>query len=275
VPGISLWVCNIHLLTLFYCLYVNRYWSAVSLTLEPRLSTKWITNIAFFGNVISLPIPTATFYLSGQLYNPTPPLLSTILENVLPSVNTKKNLSKGLQSSCGLVQHCTALALSKCLIKFQRVLKKFREIAVMLEEEQDGQWSRRCTEVESEMRKRVPDFMVVVAFGQQTQQASSKTTINQNKKALLAEIAQRLLWLYHNCLPAVVSEARFDVGKILQNFASTSNGEDTDDEHEPNTATRLHRVQQLHVLNILRDSDQFTWAVKLGTFSQCSFFNNL
>jgi len=271
VPGISLWVCKFYLLTLFYCLFVNRYWSAVSLTLEPRLSTKWITNIAYFANVISLPIPTATFYLSNQLYNPTPPPLSTILENILPSVNTRKNLSKGLQSPSGLVQHCTALALSKCLIKFQHVLKKFQEIALKLEEDEDGQWSRRCREVESEMRKRVPDFMVVIAFGQQTQKTPTGTTsaeINQNKKALLAESAQRLLWLYQNCLPAVVSDARFDVGKLLQNFASTSNGDDTNDESEPGTAIRLYRVQKLHVLNILRDSDQFSWAVKSGTFSQ-------
>jgi nucleolar pre-ribosomal-associated protein 1 len=207
---------------------VNRYWSAVALTLEPRLSTKWITNIAFFGNVISLPIPTATFYLSDQLYNPTPPPLPTILENILPSVNTKKNLSKGLQSTCGLVQHCTALALSKCLVKFQHVVEKFREIALTLGEDDGGQWSRRCMEVETEVRKRVPDFMVVVAFGQQTQQAPAKTSPahinNQNKNALLAESAQRLLWLYHHCLPAVVSEARFDVGKLLQTFSSTSNG---------------------------------------------------
>lgn len=121
------------------------------------------------------------------------------------------------------------------------------------------------------MRKRVPDFMVVIAFGQQTQKTPTGTTsaeINQNKKALLAESAQRLLWLYQNCLPAVVSDARFDVGKLLQNFASTSNGDDTNDESEPGTAIRLYRVQKLHVLNILRDSDQFSWAVKSGTFSQ-------
>jgi nucleolar pre-ribosomal-associated protein 1 len=147
-------------------------------------------------------------------------------------------------------------------------MEKFREIALALGEDDDGQWSRRCMEVEIEVRKRVPDFMVVVAFGQQTQQAPTKTPPahinNQSKKALLAESAQRLLWLYQHCLPAVVSEARFDVGKLLQTFSSTSKESDTDDEHD---SDRLHRVQQLHVLNILRDSDQFSWAVKSGTLS--------
>ena len=243
---------------------IIRYWSAAGLTLEPRLSTKWITNIAIFGNVISLPIPASTFYVSNQLYNPTPPPLSTILENILPSINTKKNISKGLQSSSGLVQHCTALALSKCLIKFQRVIEKFRDIAVILGEDDDGQWSRRRLEVETEVRKRVPEFMVVVAFGHQTPLTNVD---NQTKRALLAESAQRLLWLYQHCLPAVVSEARFDVGKLLQTFTTQVDDSGDGDEDEPDLARRLFRVQQLHVLNILMDSDQFSWAIKSGLFS--------
>ena len=145
VPKLLFFLCSI--LTI-----MNRYWSGAELTLEPRLSTKWITNIALFGNVISLPIPTPTFYLSNQLYNPTPSPLSTILENILPSINSKKNLSKGLQSSSGLVQHRTALALSKCLMKFQRVMEKFRDIALVLGEDDDGQWSKRCAEVKTDGR---------------------------------------------------------------------------------------------------------------------------
>jgi nucleolar pre-ribosomal-associated protein 1 len=49
--------------------------------------------------------------------------------------------------------------LSKCLVKFQDVVEKFREIALALAEDNDGQWSRRCSEVETEVRKRAPDFM--------------------------------------------------------------------------------------------------------------------
>ena len=109
-----------------------------------------------------------TFYVSNQLYNPTPPPLSTVLENILPSINTKKNISTGLQSSSGLVQHSTALALSKCLIKFQRVMEKFRDIGLVLGEDDDGQWSGRRLEVKTKVRKRVPEFMVVVAFSHQT-----------------------------------------------------------------------------------------------------------
>ena len=95
-----------------------RYWHAAALTLEPRLSSKWIANIAFFGLVLSLPVPHTSFLLpNSDLYRPTPPALSTILENILPSVNTKVHLSRGLQSTAPLVQHCAALALAKALAK--------------------------------------------------------------------------------------------------------------------------------------------------------------
>ena len=99
----------------------------------------------------------------------------------------------------------------------------------------------------------------------------------------MAESAQRLLWMYHRCLPSVVAEARFDVGKLLLNFSVRSSdeklekeygmevegeeGKDEDENEEPGAATRLHRVQQLHVLKILKESDQFVWAGKAGTHS--------
>lgn len=244
----------------------------MALTLEPRLSSKWITNIAVFGNIISLPIPTISFSMhNSTLYQPTPPPLSTILENILPSVGTKNNFSKGLQSPAGLVQHCSALALSRCLVKYQLVDAQFRRVSEALQEsETEGQWARRRRELEREVRRSVPDFQVVVAFSQQKQPASAQNEVNDTKAALLAESAQRLLWLYHRCLPAVVAEARFDVGKLLQTFVvkdkdGTGPGSDeseTDDASD--AASRLYRAQQLHVLSLLQDSDQFFWTGKIG-----------
>lgn len=212
---------------------------------------------------------------NSTLYQPAPPPLWNIVENIFPSVNTKAHLSKGLQSSSALVQHCSALALAKCLIKYQRVLLFFDKVENALEEDgQDGQWSKRQKDVEREVRKRVPEFQVIVAFSQQ--KSTDKTpggvglTPNPTKAALLTESAQRLLWLYHRCLPSLVAEARFDVGKLLQNFfsstqsissESTVSGEDEEDSGPP---ARLHIVRQLHVLRLLKESDQFVWTSKSG-----------
>lgn len=243
----------------------HSYWHAAALTLEPRLSSKWIANIAFFGLTISLPVPHASFLLSGtDFYHPSPPALSTILENILPSVNIKAHLSRGLQLPSPLVQHCAALALAKCLTKFGAVARSMRTAAAALEEDgEEGQWSRRAREVEREVARRVPDFQVVVAFGQQktAEMQAAKDQGAVAKAALLAESAQRLLWLYHEHLPALVSETRFDVGKLLQGIQeSVSQDADGTTPH-----AGLVALRQLHVLRLLRESEDFSWSSKAGS----------
>lgn len=247
----------------------HSYWPAAALTLDPRNSSRWLANIAFFGTVISLPVPTSSFLLTEDSrngsYQPTPPPFNIVIENILPSVNTKTNFSKGLQSTSGLVQHCSALALIKCLMKYDQVLKTFHEIAVALDEdEEDGQWFKRARDLEKEVRRRVPEFQVVVAFSQRVSIYDARTTTsvtpNKTKAALLAESAQRLLWMYHRCLPALGAEARFDVGKLLHGFANVAPEAGNE---ELDTVKRLDRVRRLHVVRLLKESDQFTWTGKL------------
>lgn len=265
----SVWL----LLLAFYMLNgPRRYWSAAALTLEPRLSSRWIANVAFFGLVISLPVPRASFFLpDSDLYRPSPPALATILENILPSVNIKAHLSRGLQSTSGLVQHCTALALAKCLMKYGEVIKSMdAAIEALEEDEEEGQWTRRRREVEREVARRVPEFQVIVAFGQQktteVQAASSaaaepgKGQGNLTKAALLAESAQRLLWLYHEHLPSLVAETRFDVGKLLHGIQETVS--ETPEGAAPHPG--LVALRQLHVLRLLRESEDFSWSGKTG-----------
>ncbi|KAH7907124.1 ribosome 60S biogenesis N-terminal-domain-containing protein [Hygrophoropsis aurantiaca] len=249
---------------------VASYWSGAALTLEPRLSSKWIANIAFFGSVISLSVPSTSFLIPGSdLYHPSPPPLSNILENVFPSVNIKAHFSKGLQSTSALVQHCTALALTKCLTKFSEVVRSFRLVEVALEEnEEDGQWCKRRRELENEARRRVPDFQVIVAFSQQKLPQTAGATQLQSsvKTAFLSESSQRLLWLYHQCLPSLAAEAKFDVGKLLQiigDFSSSGMIGDEDQEQQADGMNGLRTMKQLHLLRLLRESDQFAWSSKM------------
>jgi nucleolar pre-ribosomal-associated protein 1 len=248
----------------------SSYWSSAPLTLEPRLSSKWIANIAFFGNVISLPVPELSFFLPGSsLYLPTPPPLAAFLENVFPSVNTKAHFSRGLLSTFPLVQHCTALALAKSLSKYSEVLDIMRKVENMLEEdESNGQWKRRRNELEREARRRVPDFQVVIAFSQRSgdsAQSASKcadagtTPLNKVRVAMLAENSTRLLWLYHLCFPSLVAEARFDVGKLLQ-----SSFEEVGQTSVVGPTSGLDTLRRLHVLRLLKESDQFLWSSKSG-----------
>lgn len=240
------------------CLMESSYWSAASLTLDPRLSSKWIANIAFFGNVISLPVPEASFLLPrSSLYLPTPPPLPAFLENTFPSVNTKAHFSRGILSASPLVRHCTSIALAKCLLKYSEVLKVMNKIERELEEgESDGQWKKRRNELELEARRRVPDFQVIISLSQK----ASEETPNKVRTAMLAESSTRLLWLYHLCFPSLVAEVRFDVGKLLQ--SSFDNEVGTDDIAGPTSG--LDTLRRLHVLRLLRESDQFSGFGKSG-----------
>ena len=191
-------------------------------------------------------------------------------------MNLKPHFSRGLQAPSPLVRHCTALALAKCLLKYDAVLHALQRVERALEEDADGQWARRRAELEREIRRRVPEFQVVLGFAQRSAEAARasadadedgdvnmKEKRNQNpvRGALLAESAQRLLWLYHRCIPALVVEARFDVGNLLLSLqhvvglpvaavSSRTDGLDT--------------LRQLHVLRLLSESDQFNWSGKTG-----------
>ncbi|KAI0352520.1 hypothetical protein OH77DRAFT_1523331 [Trametes cingulata] len=263
---------------------VAGFWSSAGLALEPRLSSKWLANIAFFGAVVSLPVPTSSFFLpqsgssSSSLYQPSPPPLSAIIENILPTPHIKTHLSRGLQASSPLVQHATALAFAKCLSKYEQVVRAFEAVERALEEdEEEGLWARRRRELEREVRRRVPDFQVVVGFSQRLNEAGQpmeaqgkedgkgkekqkERAPNPTRTALLTESAHRLLWLYHRLLPSVVAEARFDAGKLLQAIEDmllhASSGSPT---------AGLDTLRQLHVLRLLRESEHFTWSGKSGS----------
>lgn len=143
----------------------------------------------------------------------------------------------------------------------------FQSISEALEEtHEEGLWSRRRQDLEREARKRVPDFQVIVAFAQRTSAGRG-----DNKAELLAESSHRLLWLYQDCLPSVVSEARFDVGKLLAHFLQDENA----DGEEAQVVTGLEVMKQLHVLRVLEVSDQFAWTAKYGTLALYSSGNIL
>ena len=125
---------------------------------------------------------------------------------------------------------------------------------------------------EGSARRRVPEFQVVIAFSQHAsihdarpttnlKSGGQSVTPNATKVALLAESAQRLLWMYHHSLPALAAEARFDVGKLLCGFSNEGSEEDGDG--EPDAVKRLDRVRRLHVIRLLKESDQFMWTGKL------------
>ena len=123
--------------------------------------------------------------------------------------------------------------------------------------------------LEDEARKRVPEFQVVIAFsGQKSDVVQGKgtsgdgaviTTSNPLAASMLSESSLRILWLYHKCLPALVAESRFDSGKLLWSFLHHGSGEG-----QGQSIDGWDMLRRLHVLRLLKESDQFSWSGKAG-----------
>jgi nucleolar pre-ribosomal-associated protein 1 len=245
---------------------------------EPRLSSKWLINIAWLNSIISLPVPTESFLLKldsmRKEYQPYPPPLQVCLDNIVPPVWPKTFITKGLQGTSPLVQRSTALCLAQVLEKYDAVLQAFREAESALEEdEESGQWKLRRKDIEREIRKRIPNFEVIIAFSQQKSTSlqwgadlSAETSERTFRSAMISESALRLMWAYHHFLPDVPSEARYDVGKLLLNDAvqrlsrSASNT-------SPKIAKEIalfDSLSVLHILRLLQHSDQIVWTSTLG-----------
>ncbi|KAI0311527.1 ribosome 60S biogenesis N-terminal-domain-containing protein [Amylostereum chailletii] len=164
------------------------------------------------------------------------------------------------------------LALAKCLEKYARVLEVLNRVETALQEDPEhGQWGRRRRDLEREMRRRVPEFQVIIALAQKAGETSvvpsetQESTPNPTRAALLAESSTRLLWLYHKCLPTLVAEARFDVGKLLQNLVDVPQSVQDDDQRNP--LSGLYVLRQLHILRLIQESDHFVWSGKTGSKS--------
>ena len=226
--------------------------------------------------MISLPAPAASFFFPGTTtYHPSPPPIHTIIENILPTNNFKTHLTKGLQSPSLLVRHSTALALAKCLQKYDSIVTSFREVADALEEEEGGQWRRAVVVLEAEARKRVPGLQVIIAFSQQKSDVVQERSIHGEETvvatlkplaiSMISEAALRILWLYHKCLPTLVAEARFDSGKLLWSFLHHWSGE-----VQGQSLDGWDILRRLHVVRLLKESDQFSWSGKSGNENRAS-----
>jgi len=169
------------------------------------------------------------------------------------------------------VLHCTAIALVKIISKFEAVRKAFMEAEDALEEtNENGLWRRRRVEVEAHVRRRVPEFQVIVALVQKyaassrvgeidTTELPAEPSSNElTRVSMLAEVALRLMWLYHRSLSELVAETRFDAGKLLHYIPSPLT------ETLASSHKGMNLLSQLHILRLLKESDQFAWSSKFG-----------
>lgn len=244
---------------------VQSYWTHSGLSVDPKLSSRWIATVGFIGRIVSLPPPIT-------LQSDAAPPLAAMIESILPSPLLKSHLSRGLLDASPLVQHLTALTLIRCLQKLH-VTQQLLATST---------FSQALRELEWEARKRVPEVAVVIAFAQRAAGA---------QHALLTEAALRLFGLFWRTLPSLVGEVRFDVGRLLVGSSSVKaeararrqaregGGDDAADETQSigtvgtagmgggfgqarGDVERFDALSQSHVLQLLGDARTWDWSHK-------------
>ncbi|WVR03656.1 hypothetical protein IAU60_000651 [Kwoniella sp. DSM 27419] len=218
------------------------YWAHSALALDPRLNARWMATMAYVGRIISLPPPPLSTFRqpvpvgvdkSTAPFRLQPPAVSIMIESIIPSPLTKIHIMKGLQHTDGLVQHVTAITLARGLQKLATVQELFQQIEKEVGTEpstsQENPWTRRKRELELEVRKRIPELSVIIAFAQKAatmgpaEEAETEAEIAlAAKSAMLTEVALRIFGLCNKTLPSMASEMKFDPGRLLVSASSAS-----------------------------------------------------
>ncbi|WVF66097.1 hypothetical protein IAT40_000836 [Kwoniella sp. CBS 6097] len=257
------------------------YWAHSALSLEPRLNARWMATMAYVGRIISLPAPQLSTFrqpasrgadLTGAPFRAHPPAVSTMIESILPSPLTKAHLMKGLQHTEAFVQHVTAITLARGLQKLATVQELLTSIESDVGDEpstsQENIWTRRRRELELEVRKRIPELSVIIAFAQKAAtmappEAETDAEIAlATKSAMLTEVALRLFGLCNKTLPSMATEMKFDPGRLLVSASSASAERRARREAREGSVVRFEALSQLHVLELLGEVRDWNWMNK-------------
>ena len=164
------------------------------------------------------------------------------------------------------------MCLARVLNKFEKVLQALKRVETTLMEDSGvGRWHSRIKELEKEVKKRVPNFEVIVAFSQQKSSVAWAPEHSKEyvaRRGMISEIGLKLMWLYHRSLPSIPAEARYDIGKLLFSPAGQQLIADGGDVGTLSSQTSgLVTLSQLHLLRLFHHSGQFAWWTTFGEYS--------
>lgn len=232
--------------------------------------------------ITEIPVPNLYLQHTG-LYASHPPPVSTVIENILPSAANRTILGKGLQHSSMLVRYFTIVELAAVFQKAEQVVAVMQSAVktlAMSEEELTGsdesadmtegssntkssdppaqQWASAITSLMAELRRRVPDIQIIIMLHNGIQSlsqldAESEENIRNN---LFNNGVLRLIKYYQQFLPQAVSEAKFDIGKLIPSDFST-----------------VQAGTLIHLLELLLELNDFRWSNK--SLDGSSYLNKL
>lgn len=244
------------------------FWTKFPSSLDPRLSSRWVSAITFATQVVGLPVARDLSNGGGGgkggATMAAPPALSSILDTILPpSTSSSLNrawYTKSLTHETPLVSFLSSLFLLSILQKAAKVLEALAETSRVLEEGEGGRWASQARKVREELRNRLPDPSIVVGLMTKTAAAAAtaaSVAAEQGKKGgdppaasaaapstkkkddgmaegalLRTNVALRLLFLYHRVAPSLIATLKFDFAKLPQTYARHAQPTSASDAHD-------------------------------------------
>ncbi|KAI9835820.1 MAG: hypothetical protein M1838_005194 [Thelocarpon superellum] len=206
--------------------------------LDPKLTTAWIGYLAFILSTVQLPMPTFCGPRDG--YAASPPPISVASENILPTVLSRKVLTRCLTQKVPLVTFLALRLLIVAFEKLQQVLDAFRSAS--------SQGLRRWEEGEirliEEFCRRCPKMSHVITVFR---------TVSE-EKSMQREAATRLLEKYYAVIPQVALDEKFDVSSPL-----TASLRRVADLGTPLVNQEMRPLELERLLHIARYSPDMRW----------------
>ncbi|KAI9140640.1 ribosome 60S biogenesis N-terminal-domain-containing protein [Paraphysoderma sedebokerense] len=161
---------------------VASYLQNTTLNLDPRPNLRYLSSMTLLTRIISLPIPAFFHHTqTAAAPLPAPPQLTTILLNVspIPSPIPRITFSKALQHDSPMIKYSSLLLLAAVIQKFDDVYDKLDDYAKFWERRSHGDrityesgsrkavqlWNDMKSRLLMEMKKRLPEFQVLVGLG--------------------------------------------------------------------------------------------------------------
>ncbi|KAG8902032.1 hypothetical protein FRC00_002734, partial [Tulasnella sp. 408] len=280
---------------------VSGLWQTSNMTLEPRLSSRWITNIALATKIVALPSPVWSFRSTTARsaftsatpppYVHSPPPIQAILDYILPVTLSKTALIKGLRSPSAVVRHLTASFLAHSIKKAGEIAEEMQRASEALEEDESvGSWAVGRKELLKDVSSRIPELAEIARMldlegggrktGESTEGGKNKkqkgkakpSTIDPNRPdgATASTTAAPSTLVHEVASRLMLYYHKYLPNAVAESYVGVRNiiaplleGDQSQRSGTGEKQPPLRTVSQLHGLRLLEELDSYDWSVKI------------
>lgn len=178
---------------------VAEYFKTTRFSFDAKLTSTWIGYASFLSSAIQTKVPP--YFGRRDRYDEVPPPVSVLIENILPSPMQQKVITRCLHQKIEIISFAVVQLLIKAFTKLGETLVYFNEAITI----HGDLWREGKGRLMDAVVQRCPPIKDVV----------NKFRQIREDNVLHRESLLRLLCLYHQFLPELAAEQKFDPSVAL------------------------------------------------------------